>query len=74
MTRYGLTEEYFYSGLKMHKQYKNPVWFAGGTAMANRGILPHLQYSFKIAENAINAAKKFNVKNLIETMWGDNGG
>lgn len=71
---HGLTEEYFYSGLKMHKQYKNPVWFAGGTAMANRGILPHLQYSFKIAENAINAAKKFNVKNLIETMWGDNGG
>ena len=71
---HGLTEEYFYDGLEMHKQYKNPVWFAGGTAMANRGILPHLQYSFKIAENAINAGKKFGVKNLIETMWGDNGG
>ena len=71
---HGLTKEYFYDGLEMHKQYKNPVWFAGGTAMANRGILPHLQYSFKIAESAITAALEFGVKNLIETMWGDNGG
>lgn len=71
---HGLNEEYFYDGLELHKQYKNPVWFAGGTAMANRGILPHLQYSLKIAESAIGAAKKFQVKNLIQTMWGDNGG
>ena len=71
---HGLTAEYFYNGLEIHKQYKNPIWFAGGTAMSNRGILPHLQYSFSINENAINAAKTFDVKNLILTMWGDNGG
>lgn len=71
---HGLTAEFYYNGLETHKQYKNPVWFAGGTAMSNRGILPHLQYSFKINENAISAAKTFNVKSLILTSWGDNGG
>lgn len=63
-----------YAKLKMHEQYNNPVWFAGGTAWDNRGFLPHLSYSLKTATAAIGAAKKFGVKNLLETAWGDNGG
>lgn len=60
--------------LEIHKQFENPVYFAGGTAWGNRGILPHLSYSFRVSGAAIEEAKKFKIKTLIETVWGDNGG
>ena len=60
--------------LEIHKQFKNEVWFAGGTAECNRGFIPHLTYSTKIASAAIEEAKKFKIESLVETIWGDNGG
>ena len=60
--------------LEIHKQFDNEVWFAGGTAECNRGFIPHLTYSTKIAKAAIEEAKKFEIKSLMETVWGDNGG
>lgn len=71
---HNLTPDGFTEKLEIHTQFKNPVWFAGGTAMDNRGFIPHLTYSTKIANAAITEAKKFNVRHLIETAWGDNGG
>ena len=70
----GLNEEYYSEKIKFHKQFKNPVWFAGGTAQVNRGFIPHLTYSMKVAEAAIRAAKNNGVEYLVETVWGDNGG
>ena len=70
----GLNEEHYSEKIKFHRQFKNPVWFAGGTAQINRGFIPHLTYSMKVAEAAIGAAKNNGVKYLVETVWGDNGG
>lgn len=64
----------FYERLEIHMQFENEVWFAGGTAMSNRGIAPFLSYSINTAKAAVKAAKKFNVTHLLETAWGDNGG
>ncbi len=69
-----LKAEDFGELLEIHKQFENEVWFAGGTAECNRGFIPLLTYSKKIARAAIEAAKKFEIKSLMETVWGDNGG
>lgn len=69
-----LQAEAFGELLEIHKQFTNEVWFAGGTAEDNRGFIPHLTYSTKIASAAIEEAKKFEIKSLMETVWGDNGG
>ncbi|MBE5749464.1 MAG: beta-N-acetylhexosaminidase [Clostridiales bacterium] len=60
--------------LGIHKQFNNEIWFAGGTVEDIRGFIPHLTYSNKVAKAAIEAAKSFNIKSLMETVWGDNGG
>ncbi len=60
--------------LEIHKQFDNEIWFAGGTVEDNRGFIPHLTYSTKVAKAAIEEAKKFKIKSLMETVWGDNGG
>ena len=69
-----LKAEKFSELLEIHKQFENEVWFAGGTAECNRGFIPHLTYSTKVASAAIEEAKKFEIKSLMETVWGDNGG
>ena len=66
--------EGYFENLEIHQQFKNPVWFAGGTAECNRGFIPHLTYSTKIAKAAIDAAKHSGIKSIMETVWGDNGG
>ena len=66
--------ESYYEKLEIHSQFKNDIWFAGGTAESNRGFIPHLTYSAKVASAAIEAAKKFKPVALMETIWGDNGG
>lgn len=63
----------YYEKLNLHTQFNNPIWFAGGTVECNRGFIPHLKYSTKVASAAIRAAKKFKIKSLMETVWGDNG-
>ena len=60
--------------LEIHKQFENEVWFAGGTVEDNRGFIPHLTYSTKVGAAAIEAAKRFKIGHLMETVWGDNGG
>lgn len=60
--------------LEIHEQFDNEIWFAGGTVEDNRGFLPHLTYSIKVAEAAIEEASKHKVQSLMETVWGDNGG
>ncbi len=66
-------EEYLET-LALHKQFNNPVWFAGGTVECNRGFIPHLTYSTKVAKAAIEAAKQLGIQSMMETVWGDNGG
>lgn len=69
-----LTADKYRELLEIHKQFYNEVWFAGGTAENNRGFIPHLTYSIKVASAAIEEAKHLGIKSLMETVWGDNGG
>lgn len=64
----------YYDKLKLHLQFNNHIWFAGGTTECNRGFIPHLKYSNIVSTAAIKAAKKYKIKSLMETVWGDNGG
>lgn len=54
-------------------QMSDKIWFAGGIH-AWSGFVPHNVYSIECMINAINASKKTGVRNLMVTIWGDNGG
>lgn len=71
---HSIVPEGFTEKLEIHKQFKNEIWFAGGTSMDNRGYVPLLSYSMNTAKAAIKEARKFQVRHLVETSWGDNGG
>ena len=55
-----------------HRQLSKKTWFAGG-AWTWGGFMPHNKTSIKYAPPALEAAKKYGVKDIFITMWGDNG-
>ena len=55
-----------------HKQMSKNTWFAGG-AWSWGGFMPHNDYSLLTMKPAIRSAVKNKVKNVIITMWGDDG-
>ena len=55
-----------------HEQLSHKTWFAGG-AWTWGGFAPHNTVSLRYAPPAIAAAKKYGVKDIFITMWGDNG-
>ena len=68
------TEEADYAGMITNtKQLSKQMWFAGG-AWCWRGLVPHNGYTLKTMLPALDACKKHGVKNVIFTMWGDDGG
>ena len=59
--------------IENHRQLSDKTWYAGGIQTCS-GLIPHLGYSIKSMTNAINVAKRMNVRNIMITIWGDNGG
>ena len=55
-----------------HAQLSKKTWFAAG-AWTWGGFVPHNSVSIKCTPPAIAAAKKYRVKDIFVTMWGDNG-
>ena len=55
-----------------HKQFDNEVEFAGG-AWRWLGFAPDNAYSIKSVETAVVDARKFGVKKIMITAWGDDG-
>ena len=67
------TEESDYVGMiKNTKQLADEIWFAGG-AWCWRGVIPHNHYTLKTMVPALEACRKQKVKNIIFTLWGDDG-
>lgn len=58
--------------LKSHQQIKDDTWFAGGLWMWS-GFAPHNIHSIKATAAALKSCKEHGVKDVILTMWGDNG-
>ena len=48
------------------------IWFAGG-AWCWIGFTPHNAYSLKHFKGALQSCSKNGVKNVMVTLWGDNG-
>lgn len=67
------TNEQEYTGMiKNTKQLAKEIWFAGG-AWSWRGFVPHNRFTLKSMIPALEACRKQKVKNVIFTMWGDDG-
>lgn len=56
-----------------HEALKPDAWFAGGL-WTWTGFAPHNRYSMESLRAAMAACRKHGVKNVILTLWGDNGG
>lgn len=55
-----------------HEQLSDKTWFAGGI-WTWRGFLPCIEYSLNTMRPALDECEAHGVKNVIFTMWGDNG-
>ena len=58
--------------LENHTQLSDNVWFAGG-AWSWSGISPHNAYSLETMFPAMRSCRKNKIKNVIITLWGDDG-
>lgn len=55
-----------------HKQLSKHVWFAGGV-WSWSGFMPHNEVSLHRMLPAIRSCRTNGVRNIMMTMWGDNG-
>ncbi len=58
--------------LEKHKAFGKEVMFAGG-AWSWIGFAPHNAWSITATNDAMRSCRKANVKNIMLTMWGDDG-
>ena len=58
--------------IKIHKQFKSDVWFAGG-AWCWAGFAPLNKLSVRLMKKAMLACEENHVSNIMMTMWGDDG-
>ncbi len=58
--------------IENHKQLSDKTWFAGG-AWSWHGMIPYNRYTLDTMLPAIEACKVHDIKNIIFTMWGDDG-
>lgn len=55
-----------------HKEFGREIWFAGGAWCWN-GFAPFNAYSLRSMKAAMESVRKNGTKNVMITMWGDNG-
>ena len=70
---YYQNDESVYGGMMYnHKQLSSKTWFAGG-AWSWCGLIPYNRFTLKSMIPALEACKKNKIRNVIFTMWGDDG-
>lgn len=69
---YSENESRFRHMVKLHKQFKNPMIFAGG-AWKWSGMTPYNFFSLKVNDIHLKVAREERVPMVIATAWGDNG-
>ena len=71
---YFATEEERYDLMfKMHKELSDKTWFAGGIRSWG-GFMPHNEFSMLCMGAAMRSCLKNKIKNVLMTLWGDDGG
>ncbi len=69
---YSETKDTYTKMIQKHKQISQNISFAGGAWMWS-GFAPCNAFSIKLADLAHAGCKEQGVRNVIITMWGDNG-
>lgn len=69
---YSDSKQHYIDRIGQHAAVKDDIWFAGGL-WTWTGFAPHNKYSIAITNAAFSACKEKGVKDVVLTMWGDNG-
>ena len=69
---YSTNKEHYLKNLKVHAQFNNEIWFAGGV-WCWRSLAPSNTYSIDTMVPALEACREMKTKHIVMTMWGDNG-
>ena len=57
---------------KLHREFPNPIWFAGG-ATKWAGYAPMNQFSLWCSRDQLRACRDNGIDKIIVTVWGSNG-
>lgn len=66
------SEQKYSDMIENHKQLSDQLWFAGGS-WSWMGFIPHNRYTLQTMLPAMDACRKHGVRNIVFTMWGDDG-
>ena len=69
---YGITDERYRDMILAHQQLGRPMIFAGGV-WKWRGMAPNNTLTFETTRHALNVCKQQGIKQVVATMWGDDG-
>ena len=69
---FGVTDERYRDMIRAHDQLNRPLIFAGGV-WKWRGMAPNNALTFETTRHALNVCKQEGVKQVVATMWGDDG-
>lgn len=69
---YSTGEARYDDRIKSHNRIKEGTWFAGAFR-SWWGFAPHNEYSISATTAALSACAKNNVKDILFTIWGDDG-
>ena len=58
--------------MRAHLEFDNEIWFAGG-AWSWYGVVPFNKFTVESMIPAIDACREHGIKDVIITMWGDDG-
>jgi len=66
------TKQHYENNIKTHKHFNSKLWFAGGV-WSWRSYVPNNHYSISSMIPALDACREAKIKNIVMTIWGDNG-
>lgn len=69
---WGNNEEHYNNMFDAHSKFKNEIWYAGG-AWTWSGFSPRNYLSERVEKVAMPICMAHGVKNVLMTMWGDDG-
>ena len=70
---YNTKEKNYDAMFTSHQGFEKNIWFAGG-AWTWGGFAPDNGFTAKTMQPAMKSVRRFGIKDVIITMWGDNGG
>lgn len=69
---YEKDEQAYCDMIENHKQLSDKTWFAGGS-WSWAGFIPFNRFTLDSMIPAIDACRKHGIRNVVMTMWGDDG-